>query len=279
VAGQHEVWAAVNQVLNILFGVLFWPIQWLTPLLQVVIVSIPAAVIVLSIYRMVSNQSAIRNSKDKIVAHLLEIRIFRDDLRVLLGSQLRVFLNIGRYLLHSFIPVAFMLLPFGLFMAQIESRFAFQGLENGKESLLSVQIGTERPVSSLTVNLIPQSGIDVVTPPFRLDATGEVLWRVKATETGRHLVVTQVGDRQTERFVIVGDVQGVMPMKYHANDVRSLLYPHEESLSPDSQIIAMKIDYPRARAVFMGLSSASWLFVGFVMLFAFALRSAFRVTF
>ena len=48
---------------------------------------VPGALFALAIYKAISNQAAIRDAKDKIIAHLLELRLFRDDLRVLLRAE------------------------------------------------------------------------------------------------------------------------------------------------------------------------------------------------
>jgi hypothetical protein len=44
-------------------------------------------------------------------------------------------------------------------------------------------------------------------------------------------------------------------------------------------VTTLAIDYPRASGEFAGLSSMSWLFFGMVMVFAFALRRFFDVSF
>src|SRR5262245_1883410 len=100
------MWSAVNAVLNPLFGALCWPVHWLPAEWQVAVLALPAAVLALAIYKVSSNQTAIRHAKSRIVAHLLELRLFRDDFRVMLGAQGRVFANIGRYLGHSLLPMA-----------------------------------------------------------------------------------------------------------------------------------------------------------------------------
>ena len=97
--------AVVSTVLNAPFNALFWLVQWLPAEWQMVVLAVPGALFALAIYKAVSNQAAIRDAKDKIVAHLLELRLFRDDLRVLLKAEGRVFASIGRYLGHSMLPM------------------------------------------------------------------------------------------------------------------------------------------------------------------------------
>ena len=70
-----------------------------------------------------------------------------------------------------------------------------------------------------------------------------------------------------------------MTMAYRASDMRTLLYPRAAALPANGPVTTFAIDYPRARGEFAGLSSTSWLFFGMVMVFAFALRRAFDVSF
>src|SRR5262245_63664642 len=147
------MWAAVSKVLNAPFDALFWLVHWLPPAWQVVVLALPGALFALWIYKLVSNQEAIRDAKDKIIAYLLELRLYRDDLRVLLRAEGRVFASIGRYLGHSLLPMVVMLPVFLLLLIQIESRFAFRGLEPQEQALVTVAVSSDQPVSHMPARL------------------------------------------------------------------------------------------------------------------------------
>jgi hypothetical protein len=272
------MWATVNAWLNRLFDLLFWPVHWLRPEWQVAVLALPAAMLALTIYKYFSNQSAIRDAKAKIVAYLFELRLFRDELRVQVGAQGRVFLNIGRYLVYSLTPMLVMLPPFLLMMIQIESRFAFRGLAPNEQALITVTVASDRPVSHLPVSLSADAGMQVATPALRADPRGEIYWRVHAVTAGAHNLRLRVDGEEAHRLVRADASNGVMTTAYRASDVRALLYPTETAL-PSGPIAAVVIDYPRARGEWAGLSSASWLFFGMVMLYAIALRRLFNVSF
>src|SRR5688572_2097172 len=180
------MWPAVSTVLNAPFNALFWLVQWLPAEWQVVVLAVPGAMFALAVYKAVSNQAAIRDAKDKMVAYLLELRLFRDDLVVLLRAQGRVFANIGRYLGHSLLPMLVMLPVFLLMLIQIESRFAFRGLAPDEQALVTVGVTSDRPVSHLRANLDADAGLRVATPALRADSSGEIYWRVRAVSPGLH---------------------------------------------------------------------------------------------
>jgi hypothetical protein len=273
------MWSAVNAVLNAVFDALFWPVHALPAEWQVVVLALPAAVVALAIYKVASNQAAIRNAKSKIVAHLLELRLFRDDLRVLLGAEARVFANIGRYVGHSLLPMVLMLPFFLLMLIQIESRFAFRGLAPDEAAIVTARIDSDRPVSQLPVSLDSDDGLAIVTPSLRADSESEIYWKVRPAAAGIHRLSLHVGTEETVRALRADSAQGVMNMAYRTSDARTLFYPREAALPAEGRIAAISIDYPRARGEFAGLSSASWLFFGMVMLYAFALRRLFDVSF
>src|SRR5215216_662436 len=170
------MWPAVSKVLNAPFDALFWLVHWLPAEWQVAVLALPGALFALAIYKGVSNQDAIRDAKDKIIAHLLELRLFRDDLRVLLKAEGRVFASIGRYLGHSMLPMVVMLPVFLLLLIQIESRFAFRGLQPDEQALVTVGVKTDQPVSRLQVHLDGDDGLHVATSALRMDASGEIYW-------------------------------------------------------------------------------------------------------
>ena len=272
------MWPVVNTVLNAPFNALFWLVHWLPAEWQVVVLAVPGALFALAIYKAISNQAAIRDAKDKIVAYLLELRLFRDDLRVLLRAEGRVFASIGRYLAHSLLPMVVMLPVFLLLLIQIESRFAFRGLEANEQALVTVGINSNGPVSRIPVDLDADHGLQVATPALRADASGEIYWRVHAVTAGPHNLKLRIGDEQADR-IVHGEGSGAMTMAYRPDDMRTLLYPRAAALPANGPVKTLAIDYPRARGEFAGLSTTSWLFFGMVMVFAFALRRLFDVSF
>jgi hypothetical protein len=273
------MWAAVNTVLNALFDALFWPLHWLPAPWQMVVLALPAAIMALAIYKKFSNQAAIRDAKAKIIAHLLELRLFRDDLRVLLLAQGRVFGNIGRYIGHSLFPMLLMLIPFLLILVQIESRFAFRGLAPDEQAIITVSVASDQPVSRMPASLRTDKGLLVATPAMRADSRGEIYWRVHALEAGTYKLNLSVGDQRAQRALRADASSGTMTTSYRASDMRALLYPREMALPSQGSITALAIDYPRARGEFAGLSSMAWLFFGMVMFYGFALRRFFDVSF
>src|SRR3989475_9018596 len=100
-----------------------------TVLLGVPRVDLPAAVVVLLslvisllmvvVFRYTSDQKAIRVAKDHLKAHLLAVRLFQDQLPVVLSSYGRILISTGRYLRLAFKPLLFVILPLTLLIARL----------------------------------------------------------------------------------------------------------------------------------------------------------------
>ncbi len=273
------MWSLINQISEATIGRWFawlsaWPV-WL----QIGVTALPLTVVALLVYRLVSDQPGIVRTKNRIKAYLLELWLYKDDPRVLLAAQGRVFWHSLVYLKHALLPVAVLLLPVGLLTAQVESRFAFR-TPTADESLLVV--ATVAPPDDLLqkVATLAAPGVRVETPPLRVTSAGQVLWRVSGEAAGPHWLDVQVGAAGTTRELLVG-AAGHPPLAtelFRADDWRSLAHPASPPL-PANGAVSVLVDYPRARGSFAGLSSASWWLLGATLLIGLTIRRWFGVTF
>jgi len=275
------MWSTLNHALNVLVDTLLWPVQGLGAGWQVLVLALPATLLALLVFRLVSNQEAIRLHKDRIKAYLLELLLYKDDLRVSMAAQGRIFSHSLRYMGHALLPMLVMLVPFILIMVQVESRFALQGFEPGQNFILSARVdpGMQR-VGRTEYRLEVPPGLSLETPALRMPATGEVVWRLRARSPGSWTVTLHAGERAIKRRITVGG--GATPLAatlHRANDVLTLAYPAEPALAADQPLLDISVDYPHARGEFAGLSSASWLLFLFSIILGFLLRGLFGVTF
>ena len=274
------MWSIVNNLFNVAFDVLLWPVGWLSPAWQISALALPAAIFALLVFRYTSNQAGIERAKDRVKGHLLELWLYRDDLWVTLRALGNVLRYNMTYLRHALAPMAVMLVPFVLMLVQIESRFAFRSLHAGESVILRLYVDGEGPVSAVPTALRLPEGLEQETPALRIDETGEIVWRLGARRPGEYELGIQVGDAQIARRVVVdGSGPRISPIVYRSNDLNALLYPAEPLLASDLPVRAIHLDYPRARSTFLGLSSASWIFFAASMVFGFALRGVLGVTF
>jgi hypothetical protein len=273
------VWSSINRAANAVFELWLWPFQSLSPNWQIFFTALPVTVIALLVFRYASNQEGITEAKNKIKAYLLELWLYKDDLGTLFRAQGKVFRFSLVYMRFSLVPMAIMIIPFALVVIQLESQFAFRGLEPGGSAILSVTVDSDIPVSHVEADLSLSPDLVQDTPPLRVDETNQVFWRITAVQPGRHAIGIRIGEYEITRQIVVGEMRKLWPVAYRAGDWRVLGSPGEEALANDSGIERTEVSYARARAEFLGLSSASWLLLGFSLIFGFALRGLFGVTF
>jgi len=274
------MWSVTNEVLNAVFDAWLFPFRGLAPVWQLVALALPATIFSLLVFRVASNQEGIRSEKNKIKAYLLELRIFQDDVGVTLRSQGQILRHTFIYMRLALVPMIIMIVPFILILVQVESRMAFRSLEPGEQAILAVSTDLPVPVSQVESDISLPDGLTVETRPVRVDDTGEVLWRIRADKPGSYRAAISIDQQEFEKLVVVGGQEArLAPAVYRASDIRSLGYPAEPALESERPISSVMISYPRSRGEFAGLSSASWLFFLFTLIFGFALRGVMGVTF
>ena len=67
-----------------------------------------------------SDQKAIGIAKDQLKAHLLAVRLYRDQIPVVMGSYGKILRGTGRYLKLAFKPLLYVIIPITLLMVQID---------------------------------------------------------------------------------------------------------------------------------------------------------------
>src|SRR3712207_353360 len=102
------MWTAINQGINAVIDVWLWIFERFPILVQIFALAIPVTVLALLVYRYVSDQNGIRTIKNRIQAHLLELRLFKDDLRVTLRAQGHILKGSVRYAGYALAPLAVM---------------------------------------------------------------------------------------------------------------------------------------------------------------------------
>jgi len=83
----------------------------MSPLLLVLAISVVIGLVMVVVFRYTSDQKAIGQAKDQLKAHLLAVRLFQDQLPVVIRAYGRIFRGTGRYLRLAFMPFLISLLP------------------------------------------------------------------------------------------------------------------------------------------------------------------------
>lgn len=284
----------LNAALRAVFDLLLRPFAGLPPIVPVTVVALVSGIFALLVYRWTSDQTAIAAVKRRLFGHLLEVRLFNDDLRAVLAAQLRLLRENLTYLRLNLVPLLWMIVPFMLLIAQLQFHYGYDGLEVGERTLLVVDLapadpaaaGGEEAAPRPPIELEAPAGVAVETAGVWVPSLRQVLWRLRADEPGHHeLVVRADGESFAKSLFVVAPEAGARwvrrsPTRRRAAILDQLLYPAEPSLPRGGPIERIDVRYPAASISFFGLFDVHWL-IAFLILslaFAFALRNRFGVT-
>ena len=272
--------AWLNVVGNILFGLLQKPMESLPAWLSLTVISAVLGVLMLILFKHTSNQAAIGKVRDTIKAQLLAMKLFKDNIPVVLKSQLKIIVNAFLLLLHSFRPMLVMIIPFSLLLGQLGLWYQSRPLAVGEEALVTVQLADSGADPMPQVSLQPSAAAGVMTGPVRVPSKRQVYWQIQAKEAGKNTLTFQVADQQVQKRLAVGDgLMSVSMTRPGLNITDLILHPAEKPFAKTSSVQSIGITYPDRPSKLTG--SDFWIVSLFVisMAVAFLLKPFFNVKF
>ncbi|MFZ2055310.1 MAG: hypothetical protein WAU81_14075 [Candidatus Aminicenantales bacterium] len=270
----------VNTVLGKLFDLIFLPFRSLNPWAGMVIISLLTGLLMLFIYRLTSNQGGIREVKDKIKAHLLELRLYKDNMGVTMKAQGQILRANLRYIVLNFKPLLVMIVPFVLVLAQLNLWFGSEPMEVGRPAIVKVELAPEIRLLDMEFVLEAPPQITVETPPLRLEELKEVDWRIRAESPGIFDLTVRAGEQKVLKTVVVEGrpLQKISSLKVRRNLLDEVLYPGEKPLPGGNPVRSVELAYPAGRLNLFRLR-VHWLiaYLGLSIVFGFALKRPFKV--
>ncbi|MHC5209126.1 MAG: hypothetical protein ACYTG2_00225 [Planctomycetota bacterium] len=233
--------ATFNAISTAIFDVLLAPFGgsqdwhvWISLLLW----SFAFGIIALIAFKYCSFQDQIASAKNRIKVHLLEIRLFGDDIAGVVLSTIKIVLMNVVYIGHNLLPMVVMAVPMVALLAQLEARYAFAPAPPGTVTLLKVELDrnhTDVPVTGVRLDL--PDGVVLDAPPVRTPR-GEIAWRLRAEAEGDHVLQVRVGDELYEKAWAVGGTPRKVPVM-RTKGWEGLLYPGEAALASDASLASM----------------------------------------
>lgn len=270
----------LSHLLTRLFDLLLIPFGFLPALVGLAWISLLTGVGMLMVYRHISNQDRIKHVKNRIKAHFLEIRLFKEDMVIGLRAQKNILINNFKYMGLALKPMLFMLPPIILILVQLEVRYAHRPFQIGDTAVLSVRLATD-PTQVGDVDLQVSDGIEIQTPAVRTFEPGNygVDWRIAVSQSGDHILSLRVGENNyTKKLHALNRTIALAPEIGKNGFHEALFQPVEKPLDAAGPVQSIRIEYPPAEMRLFGMN-IHWL-VGFFVLsivFGFMLKGVFKV--
>jgi hypothetical protein len=262
--------AALDFVLKAFFGAFRW-----SPGLGLALIAAASGVGMLWVFQKTSNQTKIRAVKRLVQAHLLELRIYRDEPAVMWQAQKSLLAANLRYMGLMLQPALIMGLPFAILLVHLDAFYGRAPLVVGADTI--VTMGIRGPAGGSVPVLDAPPGVAVETPAVRVLDEGQVSWRIRPRAAVSDLLRIRVGGGTVEksieagagpRFVAGRKVSSLWDAVWHPDEARIAVAPVEW----------VEIRYPDASVEWLGIRM-HWLiwFIVISMLAALLLKKRFRV--
>jgi hypothetical protein len=246
--------------------------------LALALISVAAGAGLLWIFAKTSRQEAIRATKKRLQARLLEMRLYADDARVVLAAQRALLFENLRYFGHMLRPAAFATLPMLALFVLLDGFFGRAPLAPGRAAVVTAQFPAPFDESAPPPELGLPAGIRAETPAVRVAGERQVSWRIRPERAvSGELFVIRDGERWGKK-IAAGAGWGYLARR-RSNSIAGWLLEPAEAPLPGRALEWIEVEYPPAAVGVLGLE-AHWLvwFLVFSMAAALALKGRFRVT-
>jgi hypothetical protein len=233
------------------------------PALIVVGISLVIGLVMVVVFRYTSDQKAIHVAKDRLKAHLLALRLFQDQIPVVLRSYGRIVLATGRYLRLAFKPLLFVIVPLTFLIVQLDRYLGSMPVEVGHPFLVKVRMDDPDALNEASLQL--PDGLSTTAPAVHVPSESEVAWRVVPEKPGEYVVNVQASDQTFSKRVVVGaGLQRLSRVRLRGKFWERIFVSSEPALPASSLIESIDVQYP-ARNVALAGFEWNWIWLFFVL--------------
>jgi uncharacterized membrane protein (DUF106 family) len=241
-------------------------VSWLmSPLSIVIILSVVIGLLMIVLFGYTSDQKAIGIAKDQLKAHLLAVRLYRDQLHVVMGSYGKVLRGTGRYLKLAFKPLLYVIIPITLMIVWLDRSLGLTAIQTNAPFLLTARVNNPQALDSVSIELPPE--ITASAPPVHIAADNEVVWRLVASQQGAYEVKISAGGQGAVKTVRVSsELVQVSPERLRSHFWERMFSSGESALPNDSAVESIAVNYPE-RNIPLGIAGyeMNWIWLFFIL--------------
>ena len=200
--------------------------------------------------------AALRVARNRVQAHLLEIRLFSAEPRLVLRAQGSLIRANARLLSVLALPVFLLTLPMAWLWLQFESMYGFGPLPLGQPAIVTVQMRSALAPDDRNALQAPL-GIAVESPPVRSFSDRQVSWRVRPIEPVRGELRLALRGRTFEKAIAAGE-RGVFLLPRRSGSLLETLLRPGEGRLPEGDVAWVEVEYPKADVTIAGIA-LSWI--------------------
>lgn len=268
--------AQIFAIINTAFTLAFRPLEGMRPEFALIIISGITGVLMLYLYKVMSNQPAIERVKNGIKACILEIQLYKTDMRVMLRALMRVFSKNLTYMKLLLVPSLLLVAVIAVVLLQCYPRFEYRPVKPGEGFLFKVGLNDWDKVSSTKIE-VPDV-LQVEAGPLTVPQLKEINWRLRAKSPGDYTISVESGqERQKMTLAVGGGLRGVSRTKGPSSLGNYVKNPAGTFLASGSAFSAISIYYPEREMHSKLLLGMNWIIYFFVVSFLVALLLKFII--
>jgi hypothetical protein len=233
------------------------------PAAIVVAISLVIGLVMVVVFRYTSDQKAIHVAKDRLKAHLLALRLFQDQIPVVMRSYGRIVLATGHYLRLAFKPLLFVIVPITFLIVQFDRYLGSVPIEPGQSFLIMARVDDSNALNETSLQL--PGGLTTTAPAVHVPSENEVAWRVSATKAGAYIVNIQVSDQTfSKRVVVTSGLPRLSSVRLRGKFWERIFVSGEPALPDNNLIQAISVQYAVRKIAFAGIEW-NWIWLFFVL--------------
>jgi hypothetical protein len=247
----------IHRLISGTFDLFFWPWRTAHPAYGLAVISFLTGLAAVLVFRYVSNQDTMRRIRNRLHAHLLEFRLFPDQLGVVSRAYGRILRLTLIYLTYNLKPLAILLLPLVILMVQLDLRFSRMPVQPHDSFILKAKLAGPGALDSDSLRL-PQ-GLTLTAPPVNVPALKEVDWRIRAEACGVFSpAVVVAGQTFAKQVVVSNEITALPAERAPAGVVEWFLNPVEQPLPRGGPLRSLQVNYA-PRSIDLGYFATNWL--------------------
>jgi uncharacterized membrane protein (DUF106 family) len=234
-----------------------------SPLAIVIVLSVVIGLLMVVIFGYTSDQKAIKVAKDQLKAHLLAVRLYRDQLPVVMGSYGKILRGTGRYLKLAFKPLIYVIIPITILIVYVDRYLGSTPIAVGSTFLVTASTSNLDALDKVTLEAPPE--IAMTAPPVHVPAESEVVWRLVASKPGNYEIKVEEDGQFVSKSVSVADGLAKISTQRLRDRFWERIFASGEPAIPKAlSVEAVSIGYPERNIEIAGYGM-NWIWLFFIL--------------
>jgi hypothetical protein len=196
----------------------------------------------------------------------LAVRLYRDQIPVVMGSYGKILRGTGRYLKLAFKPLLYVIVPITLLLVQVDRYLGQTPIPVDAPFLLTVHATSSDELGWLndTVLDLPPE-ITMTAPPVNIPAENEIVVRLVGSKDGKYEVkIWAVRESVTKTVCVGGGLPRISRVRLRGHFWSRMFSSAEPALPETAPFDSVSINYPDRNIEIAGYGM-NWIWLFFIL--------------